>query len=64
MIDVLITLLILVVIFAVISYAINAFLPIEPGLKNLIMLVLGLIFVIWLLLALTGHAPVLWRGRP
>ncbi len=64
MIDVLITLLILVVIFAVISYAINAFLPMDQGLKNLIMLVLGLIFVIWLLLSLTGHAPVLWRGRP
>jgi hypothetical protein len=62
MLDLLITLLIFIVIFAVISYAMNTFLPLEPGIKNLILLIVGVIFVIWLLTALVGVAPVhVWR---
>jgi hypothetical protein len=63
MLDLLITLLIFIVIFAVISYAINTFLPLEPGIKNLILLIVGVIFVIWLLTALLGGgSPIhFWR---
>lgn len=66
MLDLVITLLILLVIFAIISYAINTFMPLDPPLKNLVMLVLGVVFVIWLLASLGGYVPPLhaWRARP
>jgi len=66
MVDILITLLIMIVIFAVIMYAVNNFLPLEPGLKNLVVLVIGVIFLIWLLSMFMGYStpfPGHWRSR-
>ena len=56
----------MLVIFSVIMYVVNHFLPLEPGLKNLVMLVLGIIFLIWLLSMFMGYAtpfPGHWRSR-
>ena len=66
MIDLLITLLIMIVIFSVIMYVVNTFLPLDPGLKNLVVLIIGIIFLIWLLTMLVGYVPPLthgWRAR-
>lgn len=66
MIDFLITLLIILVVFAIVSYVINTFVPLDPALKNLVMLILGAILLIWLLACLAGYVPVtpLWRRHP
>jgi len=66
MVDLLITLLIMIVIFAVIMYAVNHFLPLEPGLKKLVVLIIGIIFLIWLLTMFLGYStpfPSHWRSR-
>ena len=63
MIDILITLLIMIVIFAVIMYALN-FIPLDPPLRQLVLLICGVIFLIWLLLTLTGHVGGLRLGGP
>ena len=54
MIDILITLLIMIVIFAVIMYALN-FIPLDPPLRQLVLLIIAVIFLIWLLMVFTGH---------
>lgn len=66
MIDFLITLIIILVVFAIVSYVINTFVPLDPALKNLVMLILGAILLVWLLACLAGYAPVtpLWRRHP
>ena len=62
MIDILITLLVMLILFAVVAYILNTYVLLDPPLRQLIMLILGVIFVIWVLLALAGYAPV-WHGR-
>jgi uncharacterized membrane protein len=64
MIDILISLLVFLILFAIISYVLTAFIPMDPRLRQLVMLVLGLIFLIWILLAVSGYAPTIWHGRP
>ena len=64
MIDILVSILIALVVLAVIFYIINNFLPIDPPLRQLILLVIGVIFVLWLLLTLTGHVGGLRIGGP
>jgi uncharacterized membrane protein len=58
MINLLVTLLIAVIILAVIYYVITTFIPLEPRLRQLVLLIVGMIFLIWLLLALTGVGGV------
>jgi uncharacterized membrane protein len=58
MINLLVTLLIAIVILSLVFYIIQTFLPIDPKLKQLILLVVGVIFVIWLLLAVFGGGGV------
>jgi uncharacterized membrane protein len=58
MINVLVTLLIAVIVLAVVYYVITTFIPLEPRLRQLVLLIVGMIFLIWLLLALTGVGGV------
>jgi hypothetical protein len=59
----LILLLIVVVVLAILRYVLQMF-AVDPRLAQLIYLVVGVVFLIWLLSALMGHAPlVLWRVR-
>ena len=62
MIDILITLLIMIVVFALVVYVVNNFLPLDPALKQLVMLILGVILLIWLLSMFAGWAPPLTHG--
>jgi hypothetical protein len=63
--DFLLTLLIAVVVLGVVAYVIQTFIPMDPRIKQLVLLVLGVVFLIWLLLALMGQAPVWrWQGPP
>ena len=57
MVDFLVTLLLLLVLFAVIAYIINTYIVIDQHLRNLIMLVLGVLLLIWIILAIAGTAP-------
>ena len=62
MIDILIIILVALVLFAIVAYVLQHYVPLEPGLRNLIMLVLGVIFLIWIIMTLTGTGPgVPWR---
>lgn len=58
MLDLLVTLLILIIIFSVIVYILQTFIPMDPRLRNLVMLILGVILLIWIILALAGTAPL------
>ncbi len=58
MLDLLVTLLVLVLIFGVILYIIQAILPLDPALKNIAVLIVGVIFILWLLFAVLGYAPL------
>jgi hypothetical protein len=65
MVDFLITLLIVVLILGVVAYVIQHFFPLDPRMQQLALMIIGVIFLIWLLLALIGQAPVWhWRGPP
>ena len=67
MLDLLISLLIMVIVFAVIMYAINTFLPLDPALKNIVVLIIGAVFLVWILSMFLGYAtpfPGHWRSRP
>ena len=59
MLDVLLSLLILLIIVAVVGYILNTYVVIDPHLRNLIMFILGIVIVIWLILALVGAAPLI-----
>jgi hypothetical protein len=62
---ILISLLIGLVILAVICFIVQNYLPLDPPLKQLVLLIVGVIFLIWLILLLTGTAPLVYvpRGR-
>lgn len=62
MIDILIMVLVALALFAIVAYVLQNYVPMDSGLRNVVMLILGIIFVIWILLMLTGHAPT-WGGR-
>ena len=64
MIDILITILVVLIIFAVVAYVINNYIPLDPGLRQLVMLILGVILLIWILLMFTGHAGYVRLGGP
>ena len=66
MIDILIMLLVFVVLFAIISYVIGIVWPLDPALRQLILLIVAVVFLIWVVTALAGYAPALhtWKGRP
>jgi hypothetical protein len=60
MLDVLISLLIVVLVMGIVAYVIQQFLPLDPRIKHLALLILGVLLLIWVLLILFGQAP-LWR---
>jgi hypothetical protein len=62
MLDLLLTLLIAVLILGIVVYIIQHFFPLDAQMKQLAMLIIGVIFLIWLVLVLLGQAPV-WRWR-
>jgi uncharacterized membrane protein len=62
MIEILVTILIAVVLLAVIYYVMTTFIPLEPRLRQLVLVIVGVIFLIWILLALTGSG-VVWHPR-
>lgn len=62
MLDVLITLLILLLLFGIIGYIVDHYMPFDPPTKQLAKFILGVILLLWLLLALAGYTPV-WHGR-
>jgi hypothetical protein len=63
--DFLVTLLIVVLILGLVAYVIRNFFPLDPKMQQLAMLIIGVIFLIWLIFALLGQAPVWhWQGPP
>jgi hypothetical protein len=58
-INLLVTIVILLLVFAVIAYIVNTYFPFDPHLKQLILLILGVVLIIWILLAVTGYAPLM-----
>lgn len=57
MISILVTLLILLVIVAL-AAAILQYIPLDPPFRNVIMLVIGVLLLLWLIMALSGQMPV------
>lgn len=64
MLDFLVTLLLLLIVFAVVAYVLNTYVVLDLHLRNLIMLILGVLLLVWIILALAGSAPLFpVRGR-
>jgi len=57
------SLLIGVVILIVVLYLINAYLPIDAGLKKIINIVAGIAVLVWVIYALFGHGGTVGTGR-
>lgn len=64
MIDIIVSLLLVLILFAIIAYVIQTYIPLDPPLRQLIMLVMGLLLLVWIILLLTGHVSVLRLGGP
>jgi hypothetical protein len=60
---ILITVLIGLVILAVFVFIIQRLTPFDPGMKQLILLIAAVVFLIWLILLLTGQASVFMVPR-
>lgn len=58
MFGILISLLIALVLLGLIAWVVQHVLPLDPPFKQVIMFVLVIVFVIWLLLLLSGQAPL------
>jgi cation transporter-like permease len=63
MVGILISLLIALLILGIIAWVVQNFLPLDPPFKQLILFILVIIFVIWLLLLLSGQAPLIVPTR-
>ncbi len=59
MLSLLVSLLVALLLLGVIAWVVQNFLPLDAPFKQLIMFVLVIIFVIWLVLLLSGQAPFL-----
>jgi hypothetical protein len=58
MLPILISLLIGLLLLGLVAWVVQHFLPLDPAFKQIILFVLVIIFVIWLLLLLSGQAPL------
>jgi hypothetical protein len=56
--SILISLLIGLLLLGIVAWVVQTFLPLDAPFKQLILFVLVIIFVIWLLLLLSGQAPL------
>ena len=55
--SILISILIVLLVFALIYYVIDRLLPFDEGIKRLVLAVVAVIFVLWLLGIVLGFAP-------
>jgi hypothetical protein len=62
LIDVLITLLVCLIIFVVLRYAVGMLIP-DPGVQQMVLTLLGLLLLLWVLMVLVGYAPGLYHWR-
>ena len=58
MLPILLNLLVALLLLGFVAWLVQNFLPLEPPFKQIILFVLVIIFVIWLLLLLSGQAPL------
>lgn len=59
---VLISLLIVLLILGIVCVIVQNYLPLDPPIKQLVMLVIVIMFLIWIILLLSGMAPVFFGG--
>ncbi len=59
---VLISLLIVLLILGFVCVILNSYVPLDPPMKQLIMLVIVILFLIWIIMMLSGMAPVFFAG--
>lgn len=59
---ILISLLLVLLILGIVCVIIQHYLPLDPPLKQLVLLVIVILFLIWVIMLLSGMAPVFFAG--
>ena len=59
----LVSLIIILVVVGVILYAVNAFIPMEPRIKQILNVVVIIAVLLWLLSLFTGYLPKMHVGK-
>mgnify|MGYP001590341861 CR=1 FL=1 len=59
---ILISLLIVLLILGIVCVIVQNYVPLDPPIKQLVMLVIAILFLIWIIALLSGMAPVLFFG--